>query len=152
MNKDDKDIQRCSHLQRELLLAAVDCCDAKSATGGYIVYSTCSVLVQENECVIDSVLKKRCVKIVPTGLTFGEEGFVNFQENHFHPTMKLARRFYPHKLNIDGFFVCKLKKYSNTIPTSKKEEAKKDAKKKKEESSEEEEKEEEEEGSSSGSD
>jgi ribosomal RNA methyltransferase Nop2 len=118
VNKDDKDVQRCSHLQRELLLAAVDCCDAKSATGGYIVYSTCSVLVEENECVIDSILRKRCVRIVPTGLSFGEEGFVNFKQHHFHPTMKLARRFYPHKLNVDGFFVCKLKKYSNTIVQS----------------------------------
>lgn len=114
-NKTPQDFMRLPHLQKQLLLAAIDSVDHASKTGGYIVYSTCSVTVEENEQVVQYALnKRRNVKLVDTGLVFGKEGFTNYMSKKFHPSMKLTRRFYPHAYNVDGFFVSKFQKMGPT--------------------------------------
>lgn len=117
VNKSEKDLLLLSHLQKQLILCAIDSVSPHSVKGGFVVYSTCSVTTEENESVVDYALRKRPnVKLVESGLSFGREGFTNFRGKTFHPTLKLTRRFYPHVHNVDGFFVAKLRVFPKVKP------------------------------------
>lgn len=115
-SKTERDFLALPHMQKQLLLSAIDSVDHASKTGGYIVYSTCSVTVEENEGVVQYVLRKRPnVTIADTGLgSFGSPGFTSYESKKFDEKMNLTRRYFPHRENVDGFFVCKLKKTGPT--------------------------------------
>ncbi len=99
-----EDIEFCSKLQRELLEAAV-----KSVKeGGVIVYSTCSLTPEENEFVIQWALENLPVKLEKIGLP-GEEGLTEVAGIKLDESLRLARRYYPHKNRCSGFFVAKMR-------------------------------------------
>lgn len=102
------EIRQLSEKQKKLILAAYDSIAKK---GGRVCYCTCSVLVEENEEVVDYLLKHRkgLCKVVKPNIDpgFDEEltkGIKSYKEKHFHPSIENCRRVYPHKLNMDGFF------------------------------------------------
>ncbi|KAK1443706.1 RNA (C5-cytosine) methyltransferase [Babesia gibsoni] len=112
------DLKKNADIQKKLLCACIDMVTHKTKNGNCIVYSTCSISVEENEEVIEYALKMRDVKLVPLGVDVGSPALSSFRGKHFHPTIaKHARRFYPHLHNLDGFFVAKLVKLSDRIPT-----------------------------------
>lgn len=85
--------------QRKLLQKAVNILKV----GSEMVYSTCSILEQENENIISEILKTKRVEIVPIEL----DGLENLP---LLPTkIKGTIAIYPNEL-FEGFFIAKLKK------------------------------------------
>ncbi|KAG6272769.1 hypothetical protein E4U47_002345 [Claviceps purpurea] len=110
-NKTEMDFMQLPHVQKQLLLAAIDSVNHASKSGGYVVYSTCSVTIEENEQVVQYALSRRPnVRLVDTGISFGKEGFTSFMGKKFDASLRLTRRYYPHTYNVDGFYVAKFKK------------------------------------------
>jgi ribosomal RNA methyltransferase Nop2 len=101
------DLFQKAKTQKELLEAGIKCLKK----GGVLVYSTCSLEPEEDEMVIDSVLKSHPdVHLESTGLEIGDEGSVDVFDKKLHPSLKLTRKFWPHKTGTEGFFIAKLKK------------------------------------------
>jgi 16S rRNA (cytosine967-C5)-methyltransferase len=73
----------------------------KVKSGGTLIYSTCSITVEENEMIIERFLRKfpefKLGKITPSDIGFpGLRG------------LKHCRRLYPHTDKCNGFFIAKL--------------------------------------------
>ncbi|MBU1099047.1 MAG: RsmB/NOP family class I SAM-dependent RNA methyltransferase [Bacteroidetes bacterium] len=107
------EVARMSDLQFRLLISAI-----KSAkVGGEILYSTCTMTCEENEFIIDRVLKKYPVELVDVELPVpSHDGLTEYAGFEFSPTLKKARRIVPWDINSEGFFIAKLRK---TGPTEK---------------------------------
>lgn len=109
-SRTEKDFLQLPHLQKQLLLAAIDSVDHHKS-GATIVYSTCSVMPEENEAVVDYALRKRPnVELVETELQIGTPGFTSFRGKKWNSKLSLTRRYYPHTYNVDGFYVAKFRK------------------------------------------
>ncbi len=100
-----EDIEFCSKLQKELLKAAIE----SVKIGGIIVYSTCSLTPEENEFVIQWAIENFPVKVEKIKLP-GEKGLVEIGNLKLDDSIKLTKRYYPHKNRCSGFFVAKLRR------------------------------------------
>jgi NOL1/NOP2/sun family putative RNA methylase len=106
-SKSMADIRFCATKQDALLDAAI----TALAPGGTLVYSTCSIAPEENEFVIDDLLKRRPeTKLVPINIEFGAPAYRAPYGVEMHESLTLARRFLPHKHNLEGFFICRIEK------------------------------------------
>lgn len=93
-------------LQKDLLVRSFD----MLAPGGTLVYSTCSLAPEENEIVIDHLLRHRPARVKPVslpGFRFGEP-VQRWDGRELHPGVAGAGRVWPHHNDTDGFFVAKV--------------------------------------------
>ncbi len=106
-----KRAERLGELQIKLLVAAVK----MLKVGGEIVYSTCTLTPEENEFVIDKILKKYPVQLAEVNLPVNSiDAFTSYKDLRFDQSLVKARRVLPWEVNSDGFFIAKLIKTDNT--------------------------------------
>lgn len=98
-----EDIEFCSTQQIKLIDTAV----SLLKPGGILVYATCSFAPEENELIVDHVLQKYDVEIVP--IPYGSEGLTKFGDLGFDSQVKKTRRFYPHIHSTLGFYIAKIR-------------------------------------------
>jgi len=100
-----------TEMQMKLLVAAIKSCKE----GGEIVYSTCTLSVEENELMLNRILQKYPVELVEVTLPVKSRAAMSSVENNIlHHTVPLAHRIVPWEINSEGFFVAKLRKTEET--------------------------------------
>jgi NOL1/NOP2/sun family putative RNA methylase len=99
-----EDIVTMANVQQKLIFAG----SQLLREGGVMVYSTCSFAPEENEGIIDFALENCSLRVIDTDLPFGDSGFTSFFGFDVDNSLRKARRFYPFKHQMEGFFICKL--------------------------------------------
>ena len=100
-----------NNLQKKLLKKAI----SLTKVGGTIVYSTCTYAPEENEMVVDQVLKhfgtdKIELKKIDIPNYNYSRGITNWDGKIFDKSLENSIRIYPHQNNTGGFFICVIKK------------------------------------------
>ncbi|MGV8163197.1 MAG: NOL1/NOP2/sun family putative RNA methylase [Candidatus Nanoarchaeia archaeon] len=101
------DLHQKSKVQKELLVAAVK----SLKKGGLLVYSTCSLEPEEDEMVIDWLLKEYSdIHLEKIDADIGTAGNVQVFGRTLDKSLCLTRKLWPHITGTEGFFIAKLRK------------------------------------------
>jgi 16S rRNA (cytosine1407-C5)-methyltransferase len=85
--------------------------------GGELVYSTCTLTPEENELIIDKILKKYPVDVEPVDLPVQHhKGLIFYKDEKLDGRLSRAIRIFPWESDSDGFFLIKLRKTGETKP------------------------------------
>jgi 16S rRNA (cytosine1407-C5)-methyltransferase len=104
-------VDRLQHLQLRLLIGAIK----MAKVGAEIVYSTCTLSMEENELVIDKILEKYPVELLEINLPIhSHQAFTEHEGKQLNPELRKAIRILPWEINSDGFFLVKMRKVDET--------------------------------------
>jgi len=94
--------------QRELIKAALACL----APHGRLLYSTCSLEPEEDECLISwAVERYPDLDVIPLDhLPIGDKGITVWDGKSLDPRVAGTRRFWPHRTRCEGFFIALLQR------------------------------------------
>lgn len=107
-------VKHLSEVQNKLLVSAIK----MSKVGGEIVYSTCTLTPEENELIIDRLLKKYPVDVEPIDLPLKHSnGLTEYSGIQLDERLSNAIRIFPWDVDSDGFFLVKLKKTGDVKST-----------------------------------
>lgn len=105
----ERKVHEMVRTQKKLMYAAFHAL----ASGGTLVYSTCTFSPEENEGVIDWFLDKfsSSVSLVPIDIPIPGacEGLRRWHNQKYSATLRLTRRIIPNN-RMEGFFIAKIKK------------------------------------------
>jgi 16S rRNA (cytosine1407-C5)-methyltransferase len=78
--------------------------------GGEVVYSTCTLVPEEDEAVIDSILQRfgQAVEVLTTGLS--APGITTNGSRKYNHEVQKSLRLWPSRFHTAGFFACLLQK------------------------------------------
>lgn len=94
-------------LQEALLRRAVEVV----RPGGSVLYVTCTFAPEENEAVVDRVLRDAPVTVEPLALEVPHApGLTSFEGEGFDSRLRGAARIYPHHLDSGGLFLARLRR------------------------------------------
>lgn len=105
-----------SDVQFRILVSGI-----KSAkVGAEILYSTCTLTIEENELIIHRILEKYPVELMDIELPVkSHPGFTKYGDRELNPELSKTRRIIPWEINSEGFFIAKFRKIGETIPSKK---------------------------------
>lgn len=111
----EKKVKEMARKQKRLLYSAVQCLKP----GGRLVYSTCTFSPEENEAVVDAMLRKFSGKLEvlepATVPPQAAPGLRRWGGKTFHPSLERSLRILPGEVT-EGFFACVLAKTASSSP------------------------------------
>ncbi|HFQ93300.1 MAG TPA: RsmB/NOP family class I SAM-dependent RNA methyltransferase [Anaerolineae bacterium] len=110
--------RQMARVQRAILRKAAQLC----RPGGRIVYATCTFAPEENELVLDSILREFAgeIRLRPTAAPHftASPGLTKWDGRNLNPDLVHALRVWPHQNDTGGFFVAVLEKEGNRLSVS----------------------------------
>ena len=107
-SKNLNDIKKMANVQKKLITAGLKILKPN----GQLLYSTCSIGPEENELIVNHVLKNNSnVSIAKFPNRYGVNGLTKVYGNVLMNELQFSQRLYPHIHDTIGFYFCLIKKY-----------------------------------------